>query len=43
MFVTTALLWLLRHRAEARAKPEVCLPWNYARRDAEQEAAALAA
>ena len=25
------LLWLMRHRAEARANPSVCLPWTYAR------------
>jgi transposase len=37
------LLWVMRHRAEARAHPEVCLPWNYARSDSEQEAVALAA
>lgn len=25
------LLWLMRHRSEARANPSACLPWTYAR------------
>lgn len=25
------LLWLMRHRSEARANPAACLPWTYAR------------
>lgn len=37
------LLWLMRNRSPARANPSGCLPWNYARSDSEQEAAALAA
>jgi transposase len=37
------LLWVLRHRAEARANPAACLPWNYARSESEEQAAALAA
>jgi transposase len=37
------LLWVMRHRAEARANPSTCLPWNYARSESEEQAAALAA
>jgi transposase len=37
------LLWLMRHRAEARANPEACLPWNYARGEPAGEATTLAA
>jgi hypothetical protein len=37
------LLWLMRHRAEARANPSSCLPWNYAQSELEQETASLAA
>lgn len=37
------LLWLMRHRTEARANPSACLPWNYARSEPEAEASALAA
>jgi len=37
------LLWLMRHRAEVRANPSACLPWNYALGESEQETAALAA
>jgi hypothetical protein len=37
------LLWLMRHRSEARANPSACLPWNYARSESGGEAAALAA
>jgi hypothetical protein len=37
------LLWLMRHRAQARANPSACLPWNYARSESEEEAKTLAA
>ncbi len=37
------LLWLMRHRAQARANPAACLPWNYGRSESGQEAATLAA
>lgn len=37
------LLWLMRHRAEARANPSRSLPWNYVRGESEEEPAVLAA
>jgi transposase len=37
------LLWLMRHRAQARATPARCLPWTYARSEPEEEVASLAA
>lgn len=37
------LLWLMRHRAEARANPSRSLPWNYVRGESEEESAVLAA
>jgi transposase len=37
------LLWLLRHRAQARANPSGCLPWNYARSASEEQVETLAA
>jgi transposase len=37
------LLWLMRHRTEARANPSACLPWNYARSEPEEGSSALAA
>jgi hypothetical protein len=38
------LLWLMRHRAAARANPSACLPWTYARGEpaAELEVEAVA-